>query len=134
MSERSLNRHGQYSRHANTALVLPSQVVAQPIRREYKVKAAITEPSHQATVPGKPAYVPVIQKNVPKYLTPGGALEMLMPNPMTSKKRLIRIKGERFFMRSDRTAKMTRTIAARDSDEHLDSHGLQLIYILATIY
>lgn len=67
--------------------------------------------TYQLTTPGNAAYDPETQRNVPKYLTPGGASEMLIENPTRSMQSPARMKGERRWMRSDHNAK-TYTIIA----------------------
>jgi len=80
----------------------------------------------------------VTQKNVPKYLTPGEAEEMLIENPMRSKQSPARMKGERRWMRSDHNAKTyTITAGARITAlvgwmHHL--HMAQKQDVLATMY
>ena len=109
-------------RHAHAALVLSSEVVAEPVAGARsglsKFGARRKVRSHQLTTPGNVAYDPVTQKNVPKYLTPEGASEMLIENPMRSMQSPARMKGERRWMRSDHNAK-TYTIVAGAQDSHI---------------
>ena len=63
-------------------------------------------------MPGKAAYAPPTQRNVPKYFAPMTVLDMLIEKPIMHMVKPARINGNRILMRSDHIAKIISTIAS----------------------
>ena len=92
---------------SGAAFILASKIIPEPLASEPSISMEIetyTEVSeaNQVTIPGKAAYVPATQKNVPKYFTPIGALDMLMLKPMRLMTFPSKMKGDRSFVLSEK--------------------------------
>ena len=68
---------------------------------------------HHATAPGTVEYAPVVHRNVPKYFTPAGAPERLIPKPRAPVRRLVRMNGQRSLSLSEQWPKINKVAAGR---------------------
>ena len=82
-------------------------------------------------MPGKAAYEPDTQKNVPKYLTPIGTSAILIANPIAHMHSPARMNGYRILILSDHTAKIRSTIANTDCQQNAHFEELDSCYALA---
>ena len=69
---------------------------------------------HHATMPGLAEYDPATHRNVPKYFTPAGASEILMPKPTAETRRPARTNGQRNFSLSEKWPKTNRVTAGKE--------------------
>lgn len=69
--------------------------------------------SYHVRAPGEEEYVPAIHRNVPKYLTPMDAFEMLITKPTAQVRRPPRMNGQRSLSLSEKCAENRRIIAGK---------------------
>jgi hypothetical protein len=98
-------------RHPHAALILTRQIVSEPVQTRHSSARKLNKSAYQATTPGNPAYAPATHKNVPKYLAPDDALDMLIPNPTAQRVSAASMNGNRRRILSDQTENTSSTMA-----------------------